>query len=131
MNSNIFHPILHGIFINYVASIISICYSKIIRILFCLTKDKIKYKYFFRKGVRNLEIKYSKQALNFLKKQDTITQKQILNAISVLPKGDVKTLQGKDGYRLRIGDYRVIFNNIDNIIFIRMIGNRGQIYKGV
>ena len=81
--------------------------------------------------MRNLEIKYSKQALNFFKKQDTITQKQILNAISVLPKGDVKTLQGKDGYRLRIGDYRVIFNNIDNIIFIRMIGNRGQIYKGV
>ena len=49
----------------------------------------------------------------------------------MLPKGDVKALQGKDGYRLRIGDYRVIFNNIDNIIFIRMIGNRGQIYKGV
>ena len=40
-------------------------------------------------------------------------------------------MQGKDGYRLRIGDYRIIFNNIDNIIFIRMIGNRGQIYKGV
>ena len=43
----------------------------------------------------------------------------------------VNNPQGKDGYRLRIGDYRVIFNNIDNIIFIRMIGNRGQIYKGV
>ena len=81
--------------------------------------------------MRNLEIKYSKQALKFLKKQDTITQKRILNAISVLPKGDVKALQGKDGYRLRIGDYRIILNNIDNINFIRMIGNRGQIYKGV
>ena len=81
--------------------------------------------------MRNLQIKYSKQALKFLKKQDTITQKRILNAISVLPKGDVKALQGKDGYRLRIGDYHVIFNDIDNIIFIRMIGNRGQIYKGV
>ena len=46
--------------------------------------------------MRNLEIKYSKQALKFLKKQDTITQKRILNAISVLPKGDVKALQGKD-----------------------------------
>ena len=44
---------------------------------------------------------------------------------------EMKALQGKDSYRLRIGDYRVIFNNIDNIIFIRMIGNRGQIYKGV
>ena len=78
--------------------------------------------------MRNLEIKYSKQALKFLKKQDTITQKRILNAISVLPKGDVKALQGKDGYRLRIGDYRVIFNNIVKINFITRIGNRGQIH---
>ena len=73
--------------------------------------------------MRNLEIKYSKQALKFLKKQDTITQKRILNAISVLPKGDVKALQGKDGYRLRIGDYRVIFNNMPEYISIFITHN--------
>ena len=71
-----------------------------------------------------LEIEYSKQALKFLKKQDITTQRRIINAISNLPKGDVKTLQGKIGYRLRVGD-------IENIIVIRLIGNRGQIYKGV
>ena len=43
----------------------------------------------------------------------------------------LKHCKAKTVIRLRIGDYRVIFNNVDNIIFIRMIGNRGQIYKGV
>lgn len=78
-----------------------------------------------------LKIKYSKQALKFLKKQDSITQKHIINAISKIPQEDIKTLQGASGYRLRIGDYRVIFDYIDSIIFIKAIGNRGQIYKGV
>ena len=69
-----------------------------------------------------LEIKYSKQALKFLKKQDSITQKHIINAISKIPQEDIKTLQGASG---------VIFDYIDSIIFIKAIGNRGQIYKGV
>ena len=69
-----------------------------------------------------LEIEYSKQALKFLKKQDVTTQRRIINAISNLPKGDVKTLQDKIGYRLRVGDYRIIFDNIENIIVIRLIG---------
>ena len=64
--------------------------------------------------MRKLEIKYSKQALKFLKKQDVVTQKRIINAISNLPKGDVKKLQNRNGRRLRIGDYRVIFDNVEN-----------------
>lgn len=81
--------------------------------------------------MRKLEIKYSKQALKFLKKQDVVTQKRIINAISNLPKGDVKKLQNRNDRRLRIGDYRVIFDNVENIIFIQIIDNRGQVYKGV
>ena len=81
--------------------------------------------------MRKLEIKYSKQALKFLKKQEIVTQKRIINAISNLPKGDVKKLQNRNGHRLRIGDYRVIFDNVENIIFIQIIDNRGQVYKGV
>ena len=80
--------------------------------------------------MRKLEIKYSKQALKFLKKQEIVTQKRIINAISNLHKGDVKKLQNRNG-RLRIGDYRVIFDNVENIIFIQIIDNRGQVYKGV
>ena len=78
-----------------------------------------------------LEIQYSKQAIKFLKNQDLPTRKRILTAINALPAGDVKSLQGRSGYRLRVGDYRVIFDKEGNILYIEKIDNRGQIYKGV
>ena len=78
-----------------------------------------------------MEIQYSKQALKFLKKQDVHTRKRIINAINLLPAGDVKALQGRNDYRLRVGDYRIIFDINGNILLIEAIGNRGQIYKGV
>ena len=78
-----------------------------------------------------MEIQYSKQAIKFLKKQDVIARKRIINAINLLPAGDVKSLQGRNGYRLRVGDYRIIFDMNGNILLIEAIGNRGQIYKGV
>lgn len=78
-----------------------------------------------------MEVQYSKQALKFLKKQDATTRKRIINAINLLPTGDVKALQGRNDYRLRVGDYRIIFDINGNILLIEAIGNRGQIYKGV
>ena len=78
-----------------------------------------------------MDIQYSKQAIKFLKKQDKPTRKRIVSAINLLPAGDVKLLQGQNGYRLRVGDYRVIFDIHGNILYIEKIGNRGQIYKGV
>ena len=53
---------------------------------------------------------------------------EIMTAIENIPHGDIKKLQGIDGYRLRIGDYRVIFDIYGNIIDIIDINNRGQIY---
>jgi mRNA interferase RelE/StbE len=53
------------------------------------------------------------------------------------PKGDIIRLSGKnDEYRLRIGDYRLMFyyeNDDDGTpyIFVYKIGMRGQVYKGV
>ena len=78
-----------------------------------------------------MDIQYSKQAIKFLKKQDKPTRKRIVSAINLLPAGDVKLLQGRNGYRLRVGDYGVIFDIHGNILYIEKIGNRGQIYKGV
>ena len=78
------------------------------------------------------EIIYSKKAAKFLKKQDLPTRKRLVTAISKLPQeGDIKKLQGVDGYRLRIGNFRVLFDVNGIIIDIIEIGNRGQIYKGV
>lgn len=78
------------------------------------------------------QISYSKKAVKFLKRQDVPSQKRLIAAISRLPlEGDIKKLQGIDGYRLRVGDFRVLFNVNGIIIDIIDIGNRGQIYKGV
>ncbi len=78
------------------------------------------------------QINYSKKAIKFLKKQDKSTQLRIVTAISKLPtSGDIKRLQGTKGYRLRVGDYRVLFDVNGLIIDIIEIGPRGQIYKGV
>ena len=78
------------------------------------------------------QISYSKKAVKFLKRQDVPSQKRLIAAISRLPlEGDIKKLQGIDGYRLRVGNLRVLFNVNGIIIDIIDIGNRGQIYKGV
>lgn len=76
-----------------------------------------------------MEIEYSKQAEKFLKRQDADTRDRIRNAIRNLPAGDVKRLQGRNGYRLRVGSYRVIFDNDGHVLYIERIDNRGQVYK--
>lgn len=44
---------------------------------------------------------------------------------------DVKKMQGHSGYRLRVGQWRVIFERDDmvKIISIEKIGARGDVYK--
>lgn len=76
-----------------------------------------------------MEIIYSKQAVKFLKKQDVPTRKRIVKAIENLPLGDVKKLQDRDGYRLRVGDYRIIFDIDGKVLAVEKIDNRGQVYK--
>lgn len=77
------------------------------------------------------QIIYSKKAKKFLEKQDKTTQMRLISAIGKLPlEGDIKKLKGIDGYRLRVGDFRVLFDINGVIIDIIDIGNRGQIYKG-
>lgn len=75
------------------------------------------------------KIIYSKQALKFLRKLDKPSRVRILLAIEKLPQGDIKKLVNKAGFRLRVGDYRVIFDKDGNIIEVLEIGNRGEIYK--
>jgi len=50
-----------------------------------------------------------------------------------LPKGDVKKLKGYEYYRLRVGDFRVIFTKNDEelVILVIDIGNRGQVYENL
>jgi mRNA interferase RelE/StbE len=45
------------------------------------------------------------------------------------PKGDIIRLSGRDGYRARIGNYRIMFDIAENSIFVYKIAPRGQVYK--
>ena len=78
------------------------------------------------------KIKYEKECLKYLKKSNRNMQVRIINAINQLPYGDVKKLQGsKEDYRLRVGNYRIVFSKDDEnlIIFIIEIASRGEVYK--
>lgn len=72
------------------------------------------------------------KAQKFIEKQDKIQRLRLYKAIYNLPNGDIKKLSGNSAdYRLRVGDYRVIYtiNNSELIILITKIANRGQVYK--
>ena len=77
----------------------------------------------------SLDIRYSKQAKKFISKQDKSQKDRLENAINNLPTGDVKRLKGYTYYRLRVGDYRLIFDKQLNIIEVIKIDNRGETYK--
>ena len=74
-----------------------------------------------------------KPAKKFIDKLPINEKKLLVAAIEGLPyNGDIKRLQGYDGYyRLRVGSYRIIFyvDNGELIVYVVDIGNRGQIYN--
>jgi mRNA interferase RelE/StbE len=43
-------------------------------------------------------------------------------------KGDVKRLKGRDGARLRVGDWRIVFYLAGNTIVVSAVGHRREIY---
>ena len=79
-------------------------------------------------------IKYSKQAFKYLSKLPKPKAEQIITSINKLPdnEGDIKKMKGIDNlYRLRVGDYRVLFSPELSIIKIERIGARGDVYNGL
>ena len=78
-------------------------------------------------------IEIDKRAVKFIAKQPKPQRERLLRAIYRLPfMGDIKTMQGYEGfYRLRVGDYRVIYTVNDDVLLVRVIevGNRGDVYK--
>jgi len=73
----------------------------------------------------------SKQAKKFLESLDKKSKHRIREGIEKIPEGDISPYKSKKGYyRLRIGDYRVVFTWIsDEQIAIMIIDSRGQAYK--
>lgn len=74
------------------------------------------------------------KAAKYLKGMNQPDKGRIISALEKLaqepPQGDIKSLTGKDGYRLRVGSYRVLFDANENNIVVYTIAPRGQAYKG-
>lgn len=79
-----------------------------------------------------MNIEYSKKAVKYINTLDRPTKQRIKNAVEKLPTGDIKKLKGvENGYRLRVGDLRVLFSIEDNDIYIDNIIPRGQAYNRI
>ena len=77
-----------------------------------------------------MTIQYSRAAETYLDSQTPQTRKRIMDAVDKLPEGNVKKLQGRNGYRLTIGGFHVLFDYIDDgTIDVVTVGSRGDVYK--
>lgn len=79
-------------------------------------------------------VSISKKAAKQLDKLNDTTVKPILTAIGKLadnprPHG-YTDLKGRSGYRIRIGDYRVIYEIYDMVLLVDVVevGNRKDVY---
>lgn len=82
--------------------------------------------------MKTYKIKFEKAAQKFLDKQDKNQRLRLYKAIYKLPNGtDIKKLIGSNLYRLRVGNYRILYAIDEEIhlINIENIDNRGDVYK--
>ncbi len=78
------------------------------------------------------DISWHQEALRELDKLDVFIAKIILKKIDEMREDpfskDVKRLKGQTSFRLRVGDYRVLFEILGKIVFIKKVGHRKHIY---
>ena len=77
-----------------------------------------------------VDIIYSKQAMKALNGLDKPTRARIIAGIYKLPAGDIKKLKGYTAaFRLRVGDYRILFKMSPGEIRISEVLPHGSAYK--
>ncbi|MBU4502357.1 MAG: type II toxin-antitoxin system RelE/ParE family toxin [Nanoarchaeota archaeon] len=81
------------------------------------------------------EIIFSNKARKHLKKLDKNLQKRIISTLErvrIRPESYLTKLVGDPGYKLRVGEYRLIIDVNKRIltILILKVGHRKNIYKG-
>ena len=83
------------------------------------------------------EVAFKKRATKTLARRTPSERQRILRSLRALASDpdntslDIKPLQGRDGFRLRIGDWRVLYE-LDRgrlLILVLEIGQRGEVYK--
>jgi mRNA interferase RelE/StbE len=82
-------------------------------------------------------LKYRRQARNYLARLPLKTKSAIVNALHTLAENpfdcslDIDVLKNREGFRLRTGQYRIIYTrkDADLIIEVIRIRPRGDVYK--
>jgi mRNA interferase RelE/StbE len=71
--------------------------------------------------------KTAQKQLRKMQKQDALRLLDALREYEKSGNGDVRNLQGRQGYRLRVGNMRAIFEVVNGVIVLQA-GYRGNIY---
>ncbi|MEK6937042.1 MAG: type II toxin-antitoxin system RelE/ParE family toxin [Nanoarchaeota archaeon] len=78
------------------------------------------------------KIVWDDKALSELNKLEYHISIRILKKVRELSNNsalDIKRLKGVEGFRLRVGDYRVLFDMDKDVINILKVGHRKNVYK--
>ena len=79
-----------------------------------------------------MKFDFSNDAMKTIGKLDTNAAGRVIKGIMGLPsKGDIKALEGEHAgrFRLRVGDWRIIYTVEDNTVLVGYILPRGDAYK--
>ena len=82
-------------------------------------------------------VEYTKDAMRFLERLDDKTYRRVKDKINALaldpfaPNNNVRKLVGRDYFRLRVGNIRVVYNLFEKVLVVNVfeIGFRDSIYK--
>ncbi len=79
-------------------------------------------------------VDYTKQAMRDLRRMPRNESQRVMDKIDQYAEdpaaqaNNVKALRGRDGYRLRVGDWRVIFADSDDTVIVLRVRQRGSAY---
>ena len=82
-----------------------------------------------------MAISYTRQALKALRRMPADTAQRIIAKIEQYAQepetqaNNVTALKGREGIRLRVGDWRVIMNDDGVVLAVLEIGPRGSVYE--
>lgn len=81
----------------------------------------------------SMDVFLHKDAEKYLNRLNAKDRERINDAIERLekepPEGDIEPITGQQGFRTRVGSYRILWRINENTILVTHIDPRGQVYK--
>ena len=81
----------------------------------------------------NMRVELTRKAVRQLERLGEPLKGRIVRALKKLgkepPQEDIKKMEGRDGYRVRVGGHRVLFDIGLDAVYVYKIAPRGDAYK--